>query len=454
MVSQKWWCIFVILAATILILTPLYAQQSSVDWGFRERVRNTYMNNNQDFNEDSDDEYDFFRIRTNVWGSYSFSKFTAKLQLTNEFRSYTVLPEAKEGNFTFDEIIIDNLFVNWNSGGENPFSVTVGRQNLIYGEGFILLEGAPWDGSRAIYHDAVKLSLKRGPTTIDLLGISNTRKEKRLPVVQFGNLQNKPEGLPKDEDGDQWMNDGLEQALGLYAVHNCQTGARYDVYYFLKMTDPDPWIDFGAPEDKLTLNTIGGRAVYPFSSSLNLTTEWAYQIGSQGDFKQNSYGGYAYLSYLLNPENKAKLTGGFNLLSGDDPDTQDNEGWNPLFSRWPKWSELYIYSQVMETVQGAHKVAYWTNTFSPYLKFDMAISPKISLQACYYHLEALHKTHLWSPEPTPGTTRGDELQLLLKFNFMKGLTGHFLFDYFMPGNFYPEPRTDGVFIRGELMYTL
>ncbi len=35
-------------------------------------------------------------------------------------------------------------------------------------------------------------------------------------------------------------------------------------------------------------------------------------------------------------------------MSGDDPSTDDNEGWDPLFSRWPKWSELYIYSLATE----------------------------------------------------------------------------------------------------------
>ena len=34
-----------------------------------------------------------------------------------------------------------------------------------------------------------------------------------------------------------------------------------------------------------------------------------------------------------------------------------SENWDPLFSRWPKWSELYIYTQFRET-----GVAYWTNT--------------------------------------------------------------------------------------------
>jgi len=433
---------------TIFVISQAIAQDtgSSFKWGFRERIRNTYLNNLFTFDDTKDDETDMIRVRTNLWGKYTLnSHLSFFLQLTNEFRPYLIDP--KDRDFTFDEIIIDNLYFDWTSGGENPISLRVGRQNLIYGEGFILLEGAPWDGSRAIYHDAIKLSIKRGSTTIDFLGISNTREEERLPVIRGEKLSN---GELKGQPKDQPMNDGLEQALGVYAIHKCQTGARLDAYYIFKTEDPDPIIPVSPITDQLKLNTLGGRLAKPLNERFSLTTEWAYQFGTQGDFNQRSFGGYAYLSYLLQKQSKGAITGGLIYLSGDDPDTKDNEGWNPLFSRWPKWSELYIYSQIIETIDGAKKVAFWTNTFSPYIKYAVNLSKMINFSATYYHLNAIHGRYIG--DHLSGTTRGDEIQLLFKFNINKFLTAHFLYDRFFPGDFYDGPRDSGSFIRGEVMY--
>lgn len=437
-----------VLLVSILLAFQVWAQDASkaFKWGFRERIRNTYMNNIIDFNDGVDDKTDMIRVRTNLWGQYSFSpKLSVFVQFTNEFRPFLIDP--KDRDFTLNEIIVDNLYLNWTTGGDNPVSLRIGRQNLIYGEGFIMLEGGPWDGSRAIYHDAVKLSVKRGTTTIDFLGISNTRIEERLPVIKSSKLKN---GELKGQPKDQPMNDGKEQALGVYAVHKSPTGARWDAYYFFKTEDPDPIIPVSPWKDKLKLNTIGGRLQKPVSSRLKLTTEWAYQFGSQGNINQRSFGGYGYLSYLVQEKSKGTLTGGLVYLSGDNPDTPDNEGWNPLFSRWPKWSELYIYSQIGETIQGARKVAYWTNTVSPYVVYAFNLSPKINFSATFYHLNALYGRYLG--EELSGTTRGDEIQFLVKFKINQFLTAHFLYDQFFPGDFYKEPRSAGSFIRGEVMY--
>jgi len=440
--------IWVLLLALVVFTLQAFSQDTGkkFSFGISERLRNTYYNNITDFNEDNDDEQDFMRIRTNVWGQFAVTpKLSVFAQLTNEFRPWLIDP--KDRDFTLDEIFVDNLYLKWTVGSDMPVTFTLGRQNLIYGEGFIMLEGAPWDGSRAIYHDAAKISFQKGSTTIDLLAISNTEIEERLPVIRGGDLS---DGKVKGQTPDQWMNDNLEQAFGVYAVKKGSSGDRYEGYFIYKTEKPDPFINIAAPQHELKLSTVGGRLVKPLAPKLSLTTEWAYQFGSQGEFDQRSFGGYAYLSYLVQEQKKGTFKGGLNILSGDDPATENNEGWNPLFSRWPKWSELYIYSHLAESIQGARRVAYWTNTLSPYIQYSVNLSGKINLSATFYHLQAMQTRMLGETES--GTTRGNEIQLLLKFNLSKSLSAHFLYDYFAPGDFYPETRVGGVFIRGELMY--
>ncbi len=447
----------VLLGCMLLLVgfsTQLFAQ-ASFKWGFRERARHTYMNNTLDFNADNDDEQGFFRFRTNLWGDLQLTEnLSARVMLTNEFRPYSIVRPSDEGkDMTFDEIIFDNLYLKYTTGGQNPFTVIFGRQNLIYGEGFILLEGGPWDGSRSIYHDALKISLKQNNTTFDFLAISNPQYDYRLPKVVLFEEDKSYLGLPKAH-GDQLMNDGLEEALGVYVTHKPGSGPSLEGYYFFKTEDPDYALPtFGQLSadqlSKLALHTFGGRLVYPFSSTFNVTTEWAYQTGARAALNQSSYGGYLNLNYTLMPERKGVGTLGINVLSGDDPETADIEGWNPLFSRWPKWSELYIYSQTMENIQGARQVAYWTNTISPNAKFVFNLSKVVNVTAWVHHLRAFHaNTHLGE-----GTTRGNELQLWVKANFSKQLSGHFLYDYFMPGDFYADGAANAQFVRFELMYT-
>lgn len=449
----SFWC-FVLFWAIAGQLTAA----PSFKWGFQERLRHEYMNNNIDFNADKDDEQGFIRVRTSLWGLYDFnSNFSVRAQLNNEFRYYTITRQAdldanKEN--TLDEIIFENLFLKYTTGGENPLTVILGRQNLMYGEGFVLMDGSPWDGSRTIYHDAVKISLKKGEVTFDLLGISNQRTDYRLPKFSFTEKNGKYLGLPKNPDGHQLMNDGLEEAIGLYVTKKPASGTQLEGYYFFKTEDPDyaaaPYANITpAQKSRLTLSTLGGRIVHPLTEKLKLTTEWAYQAGKQAENNISAYGGYANLAYTVLPAKKGVLTGGVYVLSGDDPKTADVEGWNPLFSRWPKWSELYIYSHTSENIGGGRKVGYFTNTLAPNVRFDMVVCPKLDVTLWAHHLQAFHPTSTGT-----GETRGSELQLWLRFKFTKQLTGVILYDYFIAGDFYAAPSDNATFVRGELMYTL
>ncbi len=446
---------------TAFILASLISIESTAapafKWGFQERLRHTYMNNATDFNADKDDEQAFFRIRTSLWGQLDWSRdLSFRVQLNNEFRYYTIVRQADKDagkENTLDEVIFEHLYLKYTMPGANPLTFILGRQNLTYGEGFILMDGAPWDGSRTIYHDAVKISYQQNDLTYDLLAISNPRVDHRLPKLKFTEKGGKYLGAPKTYDGDQILNDGLEEALGLYITKK-MGASQLETYYFHKIEEPNfalptfPGIT-ASQKSTLQLNTVGFRVTQPLTNALKLTTEWAVQQGSQGKNDVSAFGGYANLSYTVVPQKKGVLTGGLYVLSGDNPRTAKVEGWNPLFSRWPKWSELYIYSHTAENNGGARKAAYWTNTIAPNVRFDMVLNPTVNLTFWVHHLDAFHPTASGA-----GTTRGDEVQLWVRFNFNKRLTAHFLADYFMPGDFYAQPRSGAAFIRGELLYTL
>ena len=103
-------------------------------------------------------------------------------------------------------------------------------------------------------------------------------------------------------------------------------------------------------------------------------------MGQQrGNVPIGAWGGYTYGRRTSEHVRKPYIQVGWYGFSGDDPRTTGRiEGWDPLFSRWPKWSELYIYSQMRET-----GVGYWTNSsmwqgeagFSPQKTFSSGGQP-------------------------------------------------------------------------------
>jgi hypothetical protein len=145
--------ILVFLCGVTSALRAEDASSLSVKLGLSERIRNEYYNNITDMNNNKDDKTDYYRIRTSIWGQVQYKSFlTAYAKFTNEFRKYTDDPKSRA--FTWDEIIVDNLYLKLDSPCKR-FALTVGRQNLMYGEGFVLMDGSPWDGSRSLYYDAV-----------------------------------------------------------------------------------------------------------------------------------------------------------------------------------------------------------------------------------------------------------------------------------------------------------
>ena len=114
----------------------------------------------------------------------------------------------------------------------------------------------------------------------------------------------------------------------------------------------------------------------------------------------------------------------------------------PVFSRWPEWSELYIYTQIAE----GRGVAYWTNLRS--LNASVTIQPSGSLKLSYtYH--ALH-----APQTAirrPGHNRGSLHEWLATTELGRHTSMHFLIERFAPGDFYDDPVDDAWFIRTELM---
>ncbi|MCP5103409.1 MAG: alginate export family protein, partial [bacterium] len=307
---------YVLIAAVIVLMLSggiLNAEKekstSKFKISFSERFRFVGWDNAVNLDGDAGDGFAFTRHRTSLMGQWFPNQdMEFAVKLTNEFREYLA---PKNRDFTIHEIIFDQLYLKWKNVGTLPLTLTVGRQNIILGEGFVVMDGHPLDGSRSIYFNALRADYRFGkkhrltaffmyqPVTDNILPVINS---KDAPLIE------KP-----------------EQGLGLYYSGSFNK-TRLEAYLIRKDVDgtDDRPVESG-------INTLGARVIFPLVSQLSLTVEGAYQFGSYGDFDRAAMGGYFHLDYKVgeNVPLLKKVTFGGIYLSGDDPATEKVEGWDP-----------------------------------------------------------------------------------------------------------------------------
>lgn len=410
--------------------------------GFEERVRSEDWDNIADHNDAKADYRTHYRFRTRAWLSARLAENLAfSAGLCNENRK-TTRPESFRYNGR--EIIFDTLYLDYTFSP--AFSVRMGRQNLMRGEGFVLFDGSAGDGSRTTYFNAIDATFTWGRSKLEFLALSDP-KEDKLPV---GNaIKNPAEKV--------LLNEWDEQGLGLYYTGQELPGTSLEGYYFYK-TEKN---DYRAPasaafQPDRRLHTLGGRIVQDLPGGWTLSAEAAGQRGTQegrpGTLEAakdiRAWGGYARAKKSFQAGWKPTASLACIAQSGQDRSSGRITAWDPLFSRWPKWSEFYIISMAPEK-----GVGYATNTRMWEAEFKCSPTGALDLRATLYQMAAMEAPAA-APGPifSTGKERGLLWQARADYRFGPSLKGHALYEHFTPGTFYAGDDS-GHFLRFELTYT-
>lgn len=405
----------------------IYAQSNSdskLKVNFSERFRMVMWDNAIDLDDSGTVNQNFTRFRTTLSFNYqASSKLEFNIKLANEFRYYFT-PSMAE--FHINEIIIDQLNLKYNNSKYLPGILTLGRQNIMLGEGFVIFDGHPGDGSRSAYFNAVRYDwhIKNNHTLTGFFAYQP--EEDFLPVLNGKDIDAAFQG-----DDSYQLIEQTEKSAALY--YNGDLGNVNLQTYAIWKEIVDDGLKIIPESD---IYTSGARIKVPVNDKLTVTAEGAYQGGKIGEEDRSAFAGYAYLSYFPNPKAyyiPSLINIGSFLLSGDNPKTLKNEGWEPIFSRWPKWSESYIYTSLKEN-QG--RVAYWSNMFALYLQAKYDFGTGIGLNVNYYKLYAFQETLPTSFLSGSGKDRGNLIIAKLNYKISKNVSGHILWEHFVPGNFY------------------
>lgn len=412
-------------------------------------------------------ENDYFRFRTSLWGEFDASRqVTFRVRAVNETRSWlypdvTEKPQRTTSEWP-DEVVFDHAYADIHGLLNDTLDLRVGRQDLIYGTGKVILEGTPGDGSRTIYFNAVKATYKGiAKNTIDVFGTYNEPEDE----LAINSADRDLSGVPRAKEGMTEGGGGLylkNQAIAdlpfeAYALYKHEgeytSAAKTNATGFVKpavawqtVNEQKKVID-NAEAD---IGTVGVRLMPKMSETLSGNLELACQFGERGDSSILGYMGDAFIVQKLGilPAIKPAVDAGVYYLSGDDAGTKNDESWDPLWARYPQFSELYVYALDNEEL-GAR----WSNLLMPHVGFTMNPFAKMKTTASV--------GYLYAPEddgPGSGHERGWlgtlKNEFTLAENWLRAkdkLTGHLWLEVLEPGDYYKVDDL-ALFARWELNY--
>lgn len=410
---------------------------SWLSWGADLRVRDEYLNNVIALNESAPkSEQNWIRIRTRLWSSIKpLTNFAFNTRLTWEGREWTREPYKRGvgSGFDWQDGIIDIFNIKYSEAFGLPLTAIIGRQDMMIGDGWLVGDGTPLDGSRTYFFDAARLTynLKEQNTTIDAIYIDQSGHNDRwLPPINRLN---------------NYLIEQSEKGVIFYLSNKSIKEANIDAYFMYKHMDA-----VLANGDNGNLYTMGSRVAGVLYDHWSYRVEGAYQTGRKNRKDVDAYGVNTCFAYLFKDTYSNQLRFTFEHLSGDDPNTPDNEQFDPLWGRWPRWSELYIYSMIYETRPS--EISNF-NRFGPGWSFKP--HKKLDFIADYFAVFADESRDPGLPNSSlfgTGTFRGHLVETQLKFKVSEHLDGHLLGEYFFPGDFYAY-HDSMIFLRAQLNFT-
>lgn len=417
------------------------------NWGADFRLRHEHIFN--PFLVDSDppgNEWGFERFRFRVWDTITpCDYFQVNHRFTWEGRHWWQ-PDSRE-EWDWSEIVWDTLNARIKLPNA-PVTITAGRQDIILGNGWLVLEGTPLDGSRTIFFNAVRatVDLKPAKTAVDLIYTANFSDPDKFLSPIFS------KNVPLSEQD--------ESGVILWATNKSIENTEINGFFIWKNNDA-----VLANGDDGDIYTFGARAVHKFDKTWTGRVEGAYEFGdrenpamfSPGSHDVSAWGANSRLDYNFNDEMKNQLHIGYEVLSGDDPSSSTIEQFDPLWARWPQWSELLVYTWANET-----RIAEITNLHRVNAGWEVRPGRNTTFTLDYHALFAYDNPREGSPGFGGGSFRGHLITAILQHKFSRFVSGHLWAEHFIPGGYYNDPggipaldtREDSAtYLRAEIVFT-
>lgn len=389
-------------------------------FGGELRLRGEAFDNVLDLSDRADDAYQYSRLRYRFWADATPREgLRLYFRFGNEYRM-GVFSGAASVRDAESRVSLDNGWAEL-SDAKRGLALRFGRMDLMLGEGFLVFDGTPADGSSSLYFDAIRATLKRGDLSIDLFTAKLTDEGFGTPM--------------RDEDLNGVY--AKRRELEAYALYRFKRGATV-------FQDGKSW---AVPSPRQRTTALGARWAHLPDGGWRAAVEGAYQLGrfeddlvaagSDAANARHGYGGYARAGWAADCCYRQGFEVGGLYLSGDDPGTARYEGWDDFYGEWPKWSELLIYT----FLDGATRVGgdparpddagAWNNLTAYWAEARVDLAPQLTV--------TVRGSVLGAPEatgPGGGHDRGTLLAARADWTRWRGVALQALGEFFSPGDYY------------------
>ena len=403
-----------------LMAAPAFAMETpNIDFGGHVRFRGYNMQNFWDFQAKNDyDNWSVFRLQ---------SELHAKADVGDHVSAYVRFSNQNYGEGvsvantnTSDKVFVENAYIDVNKFFGLPVSLRFGRQNLMYGSGFVVFDGQSQYASTALFFDGVKMSWDITDNT-------------KLDLFYLKEQENVRGDDPADDIN----------LSGAYLTMHCPIIGGQQELYVLNRNDKK----FLANDGK-NIWMYGLRLSDKYECGIDYSGEIAYQNG-QYDVKQHIT--QDALGYKLEAGYTAKMMEtvtprifiGYTYLSGDKADTTHNEAWDVFYGGWPQYGDLlaWVYVNLPATVRPVGPVQY--NRMSSTVgeaAFTNLQMPKVGLSATCGPVSAMVSYTKLTFDQTPTGVSddfGDYYQLQAKYRYNKHLSFAAYGAMIKPGKAFP-----------------
>ena len=444
------------------------------NWGGDFRIRNEYFYNLLTLTPNNTlNEQDYFRFRGRLWANVvPVDDLSLNVRLASEPREWMqpagYTPYKGNSGLDMGEGVFDSVNIKWKNIGGLPLAASLGRQDLFLGDGWLVGDGTPFDGSWTYFLDSARITydLKDQNTTIDAIGIiQEAHDDAWMPTIGSNH---------------RLLTEQNEKGAILQVANTSFKAANLTGYFIYKHDDAANMALADAQSfhpDNADIYTIGGRVNGLLSEHLKYWVEGAYQFGRKdypilgpsqnpaytapaGTYRRiDAFGLNSKLTYMAKDKLNNQFAMSFEFLSGDNPNSSHDEMFDVLWGRWPRWSEAGLYSYAAETRIGQEANLI---RFGP----TWSLNPikDLEFNASYYALFAqnsvptLGATEVFAQgDPRrlftdSGNFRGHFTQAVLKYKFSQHMTGHLWGELLFPGDYYVNQNMI-TFLRGEVMFT-
>jgi hypothetical protein len=244
-------------------VAPAPPAASPVQFGGEVRVRGESFDNLMDLDDSKPDAYQYVRMRYRFWADAKPREgLRVFLRLGNEYRwgVYGNAPDYNKPASIRDpesRVSVDNAWAKVAWPPASGLSWRFGRMDLSYGDGFLVFDGTPADGSSSGFFDGVRLKYKRNLLEADLFSM-------KLVDRGFGSA-----ALDEDFEGLYLKRAEIE----VYALHRYKHQATIS-------QQGKPW---QVAEPRQRTLALGNRLSHLPETGWQGAFEWAFESGKYED---------------------------------------------------------------------------------------------------------------------------------------------------------------------------